>query len=469
MSETTITRRLAAILISDMFGYSRLMEVAEADTLARQKAHRKDLIDPEIARHRGRIVKTTGDGMLVEFPTAADSVVCAMAIQEAMREREREVDPERRILYRIGINVGDIVFDGDDIFGDGVNVAARLETLAVPGGVCVSDSVRQLVPKGLADGFVDMGSQRVKNIGRAIGVWQWSPEAGLEPQAKEPEIARTQRVNFQASFDGALLAWAGIGEGQPVLKAPNWFTHIEYEWRVPAWKAMFEEMARRCRLVRYDQRGTGLSDWDVDDVSQDAMLGDMKAIADAAGLQQFGLFSLSQGCAYSVRFAAENPERVKFLILYGGYARGMLKRGSPDQAAMANAFKTMIQQGWGSPLPTYRQVFTSMFMAGAPPDQTASFDELMRISASPETAMRIFDMNNENDVSALTSRVRAPTLVLHCRGDARVPFDEGRRLAAMIPDAQFVALEGDSHFLLPGTSAFDGFFEHIDRFLADLP
>ena len=198
------------------------------------------------------------------------------------------------------------------------------------------------------------------------------------------------------------------------------------------------------------------------------MIADMKAVADAAGLEKFGLFALSQGGAFSVRFAAEFPERVSFLIVCGGYARGGLHRGSPDQAAMVSAFETMIRQGWGSPLPTYRNVFTSMFMTGAAPEQTESFDELMRISASPDNAVRIFQMNNNVNVSEFAPQVKAPTLVLHCRDDARIPFDEGKRMAALIPNAQFVALEGQSHILLPDTPAFEGLFDHIDKFIEDL-
>jgi len=459
--------RLAAILVSDMFGYSRLMEIDEADTIARQKTHRKELIDPEIIRNQGRIVKSTGDGLLVEFSTIIDAVKCAIGIQTAMSGRESDIDPDRRVLYRIGINVGDILYDEGDVFGDCVNVAARIEGLAEPGGVCISDAAHQLIAGNSVAHFNDMGSQRVKNISRAIRVWQWTPESkNVEPDI--PTIANSQRVGFCSSSDGVQLAWSSLGKGTPLLKAPNWFNHIEYEWRVPAWKVMLEQLIERFEFVRFDQRGNGLSDWDVGDISFDAMIADMTAVANASALQKFGLFSLSQGCAYSVRFAADFPERVKFLILCGGYARGALHRGSPDQAAMTLAMETMIQQGWGSPLPTYRQLFTSMFMTGAPTEQTAGFDELMRISASPENAVRIFNMNNHIDVSDIAPHVKVPTLVLHCRDDSRIPFDEGRRLAALIPNAQFVALEGASHIMLPGTIAFDGLFEHIDKFVSQI-
>jgi class 3 adenylate cyclase len=159
-------RRLAAVFAADMVGYSRLMEVDEDGVLSRQKSHRNELIDPEISRYRGRLVKTTGDGMLVEFASAQDAVRCAIGIQTGMIDREAHQDEDSRIFYRVGINLGDVVFDENDIFGDGVNVAARLEGLAQPGGVCISDIVHQTVLDRLQEPFRDMGSQRVKNITR---------------------------------------------------------------------------------------------------------------------------------------------------------------------------------------------------------------------------------------------------------------------------------------------------------------
>jgi class 3 adenylate cyclase len=218
-------RRLAAVLAADMVGYSRLMEVDEDGVISRQKALRKQLIDPQIALYRGRIVKTTGDGMLVEFASAQDAVRSAIAIQTEMARQETDVEEERRIRYRVGINLGDVVFEDDDIYGDGVNVAARLEGLAEPGSVCISDIVHQTVMDRLDVPFRDMGGQRVKNISRPIKVWQWSP--GARPKQVTPETALHQRVRYCTSADGVHLAHATIGEGPPVLKAPNWINHIE--------------------------------------------------------------------------------------------------------------------------------------------------------------------------------------------------------------------------------------------------
>jgi class 3 adenylate cyclase/pimeloyl-ACP methyl ester carboxylesterase len=458
-------RRLAAILAADMAGYSRLMEQDEEGVITRQKTHRRELIDPEIARRGGRIVKTTGDGMLVEFASAQDAVQCAVDIQTAMAERERGRAADGRIVYRIGVNLGDVVFDEGDVFGDGVNVAARLQGLSEPGGVCMSDIVHQVVGDRNREPFRDMGSQRVKNISRPIRVWQWTPAA--TPEEKDlSEVALHQRVRFAAAPDGVQLAWASIGEGLPVLKAPNWLNHLEYEWRSPVWGPVFAELARLCRLVRFDQRGNGLSDWEVEEISTDAMIADMAAVAEAAELERFALLGISQGCPYSIRYAVENPERVTCLVLLGGYLRGRLMRPDPDQKRLFEALTMTIRDGWGSPNPVFRHFFTSNFIPDAPPDVAARFDELQRIATSPENALRIWHMNAQMDGTELAKQVRVPTLVLHCTGDRVVPLEEGRLIARLIPGAHFIELPGNNHVLLQGTPAFDRFFEEATAFLA---
>jgi pimeloyl-ACP methyl ester carboxylesterase len=446
-----------------MVGFSRLMEADEDGVLARQKAHRRELIDPEIARCRGRIVKTTGDGVLVEFASALDAVRCALDIQTGMRSREDDHDENLRIRYRVGINLGDVVFDEDDIFGDGVNVAARLEALAEPGGVCISDIVHQTVSDRLNEPFRDMGGQRVKNISRAIKVWQWSP--GVPSGREAPEAARHQRVRYCTSADGVHLAYATIGEGPAVLKAPNWFNHIEYEWQSPVWGAFLAEFAKQCSLTRFDQRGNGLSDWDVEEISQDRMIDDMLAVADAAGLERFALFGISQGAAVSMRFAASHPERVKCLVLLGGYVRGRLRRGDPEAERFHEIGRTMIRDGWGSPNAIYRHFFTSTYIPDATPEEAECLDELQRISTNSENALRILQMNAEIDASDYATAVKAPTLVLHCRGDCAVPVEEGRLAARLIPNASFIELLGNNHCMVGGHPGFQEFFDEIRPFL----
>ncbi len=458
-------QRLSAILASDMVGYSRLMEADELGVLSRQKTYRKDLIDPEIARNRGKIVKTTGDGLLATFPSVQNAVRCALEIQKEMGRKELDLVEDRRIRFRVGINLGDVIFDDDDIFGDGVNVAARLEGLAEPGGICVSDIVHQSVLDKIDEPFRDMGGQRVKNITRPIRVWQWTPSVVQERKA--PEISYQQRVKFCKSADGINLAWASTGTGTPVLKAPNWLNHIEYEWTSPVWGDFLSEFSKLCRLVRFDQRGNGLSDWDVDDISEDRMIDDMVAVADASGLDRFGLFGISQGSAFCVRFAARYPEKVKFLILLGGYVRGRMMRGNPEAEQFYEASRAMVSAGWGSPNPIYRQFFTSSYMPDATPAESASFDEMQRISASPETALRIMAMNSKVDARADARKLNVPTLVLHVQGDMAAPISEGRETAREIATAEFVELPGANHCMIRGHAGFDEFFHEIGPFLAE--
>src|SRR6478609_7305457 len=198
MVDDRVERRLAAILAGDVAGYSRLMGADEEGTLHALKAHRKELVDPKITEHRGRIVKTTGDGLLVEFVSVVDAVRCAVDIQRGMADRNADVSADRRIEFRIGINVGDIISDDNDIYGDGVNVAARLEALAEPGGIMVSRNVYDQVRDKLSFGFEDMGEQIVKNIARPIGIHRVSlVESMTEPLVNSPTTSKTVLASSQ--------------------------------------------------------------------------------------------------------------------------------------------------------------------------------------------------------------------------------------------------------------------------------
>lgn len=457
-------RRLAAVLAADMVSYSRLMERDAESVLTRQKEYRRSLIDPSINSGGGSIIKTTGDGLLVTFDSVQGAVRAAIDIQTEMAEREADSADDERVQYRIGINVGDIIFDDNDVFGDGVNVAARLEGLAVPGAVCISDAAHQILPTAMLERFSDLGTQKVKNISRPIKVWQWSPDA-REEVVEPSDAALTQRIGFCIAPDGVQLAYAALGNGPPVFKAPNWLNHLEYDWRSPVWGPMLSELARNNQLIRFDQRGNGLSDWEVETISEDAMIEDMKTVVDAAGLDEFALFAISQGCSFSIRYAVENPGKVQCLVLLNGYVRGALWRGSSEQTSLHHATTTMIREGWGSPNPAYRNVFTESTIADAPGEHKKSFDELQRIVSTGDTAARINDMNAEVDVSEFARQIDLPTLVLHCEGDRRVPLEEGRRMAALIPGARFVAMPGNNHALLGGTPAFEIFAKEYRQFL----
>ena len=447
-----------------MAGYSRLMEAGEEDIIIRQRNHLKELIAPAINGAQGRIVKTTGDGLLAEFSGARDAVRCAVDIQLAMAEREAQIPEERRIRYRIGINIGDVVVADDDIFGDDVNVAARLEQMAEPGGVCISDMMHQLVHRHLSEEFADLGSQSVKNISRPIRVWQWTPQM-REPYRGAQDSAQNQQIGFCASQDNVQIAWATVGQGTAVLKAPNWLNHLEYDWSSPIWGPVLQEVSRHNQLVRFDQRGNGLSDWDVPEISETAMQDDMDAVVAASGLTRFAMLAISQGCAFAVRYGMRHPEKLSCIVMLSGYARGTLKRGSEQQNAVHTATNDIIRIGWGDPNPVYRHMFTENFIPDASLAQKAGFDELQRVASSPQNAARINDMNANVDVSQLASQLRIPVLVMHCEGDKRVPLEEGRRLATLIPGARFMTLPGNNHALVPGTPAYDVFVDEFHRFV----
>lgn len=449
-----------------MASYSHLIEKDEVGTLTRQRDHRRDVIDPALAIAKGRIVKTTGDGLLVEFASPRAAVRAAIDIQIGIAEREAAQADETRIRYRIGIHVGEVVDHDDDILGDDVNVAARLEQMAEPGGVCLSDLMYQLVQAHIPERFSDLGSQSVKNISRPIRVWQWTAQT-RERFADKTDLSRSQQVAFCIAPDGVQLAYASVGEGPPVFKMPNWLNHLEHDWLSPIWGPLLQDMARDHQFVRFDQRGNGLSDWDVEEISDEAMARDVEAIVETSGLDRFSVFAASQGCAIAVRYVVAHPERVRCIVMYGGYARGSLKRGRPDQEALHAATTQVIRAGWGSVSPAFRHMFTEMLMPSASPAQKESFDELQRVASPAENAARINEMNAHCDVSDLARQIQVPVLVLHAEGDKRVPVEESRRLAALIPGARFMTLPGDNHMLLPGTHAYDLFCRHFRDFVAE--
>lgn len=278
-----------------------------------------------------------------------------------------------------------------------------------------------------------------------------------------------QEIRFCRTSDGVRLAFARVGSGPPLVKAANWLNHLEFDWESPVWRRLFRELAGRRTLIRYDERGSGLSDWDPPEQSLDAWVLDLETVVDACGLERFPLLGISQGCAVCIEYAARHPERVSGLILHGGYSAGWRADPTypPEEAARRDASIEIIRHGWGEDTPAYRQMFTLTFIPGGRPEEIAWFNELERKSVSPENAARFMEAFAEIDVRDRLPEVRAPTLVLHSRGDQRIPHERGRELAAAIPGARFVLLESENHLILEHEPAFARWMDEAHRFLEE--
>jgi pimeloyl-ACP methyl ester carboxylesterase/DNA-binding CsgD family transcriptional regulator len=278
-----------------------------------------------------------------------------------------------------------------------------------------------------------------------------------------------QRVRYLRTEDGVQLAWAEIGAGPILVKASNWLSHLEYEMESPVWGHWIRFLGEHFRFLRWDDRGCGLTDRDVDELSFERWFEDMEAVVAASGVEEpFALLGISSGAAICVAYAARHPERVSRLILYGGYARGWGQRDESKTVREYSAILELMRIGWGKENPVFRQVFTSRFIPGGSEAQIGWFNELCRRTSTGEMAARLLEARSTVEVSHLLGAVTAPTLVIHSRDDEVCPVSEGRRLAAGIPGAQFVELDSRNHILLEDEPAWARFREVVLDF-AGLP
>jgi len=274
----------------------------------------------------------------------------------------------------------------------------------------------------------------------------------------------SQAVRFCTTRDGVRVAYAVTGAGPALVRAPHWLTHIEYDWRMPVRRHWIEAFSNGYRFVRFDPRGTGLSEREAPDVGVEGWVSDLEAVVDAAGLERFALLGPSQGGAVAIEYALRHPERVSHLVLIGAFARGKLKRDA-SQTEDALAQLKLVELGWGSDDPAYRQVFAAQMMPTGSPEAIASLTEMMRLSATPAMAVRIIRALYDIDVASSARAVRCPTLLLHSRGDRRVPHEEGLLLANLIPGARFVTLESINHLLPADDPAWPEFVARIRAFV----
>jgi pimeloyl-ACP methyl ester carboxylesterase len=332
---------------------------------------------------------------------------------------------------------------------------------------------------GLVDDAMELRKtldQRFAAAKRPAPDWSAVEPAGrvcaADPPVSDEEADRTlrvfQRVRFLKARDGACLAWATVGDedAPPLVKAANWLSHLELDWDAPIWSPLFRDLARHRRLVRYDERGCGLSDWDVPEISFDTFVTDLEAVVDAAGLDRFPLLGISQGAAVSIEYAARHPERVSHLILFGGYSAGWRHLATQQEAREREAVMILTGAGWGRDDPSYRHLFSRTFMPTATADELAWFDDFQRRTTSPANAVRFLEAFSRIDVRHRLPELRVPTLVLHARDDQRIPLSTGRELAASIHGAEFVGLESSNHLLLGREPASTEFLTAVRSFLS---
>lgn len=271
-----------------------------------------------------------------------------------------------------------------------------------------------------------------------------------------------QQIQFCRSSDGSKIAYARHGEGPPLVVAACWLSHLQFDWESPVWRHWVEHLGKISTMVRYDERGFGLSDWDVDDFSFDARIADLEAVVDDAGLERFALLGMAQGGQVAIAYAARHPERVTRLILHSCYAAMI-----PDPAAaeMEEAFVHLIKVGWARPESEFRRVFTSLMIPGATQEQMTWLDALQRVATSTSNAVRSREQRKGIDVTGLLSQLKMPTLVLHARQERMNKFEDGRNLAARIPNARLAALDSANHILLEDEPAWPVFLEEVTAFI----
>ncbi len=280
-----------------------------------------------------------------------------------------------------------------------------------------------------------------------------------------PSAPFQQEIRSFTAQDGARIAYSVAGEGPVILKAANWLNHLEFELTSPIWQHWLPILTRHNTLIRYDERGNGLSSWNIEDYSFEAWVRDFEQLAGEVNSEKFTLLGISQGAAVAVSFAAKYPERVEKMILHGSFARGWAKRPIAGEIERRNAFLTLARLGWGKDNPAFRQMFTTMYMPDCLPEQQAWWNELQRVCTSPENAVQLMHAAGRIDVIDLLPKVKCPTLIMHSEGDEAVPIAEGRLVAARIPKAKFVVLPSRNHLVIHSEPAWPMFVRELSSFM----
>jgi pimeloyl-ACP methyl ester carboxylesterase/DNA-binding CsgD family transcriptional regulator len=276
-----------------------------------------------------------------------------------------------------------------------------------------------------------------------------------------------QEIRFCRAPDGVRIAYArhGVATGTPLVIATCWLSHLQYDWQSPVWRHFLTAMGSIAPVVRYDERGYGLSDWEVADFGLEARIGDLKAVIDAAGLDRFALMGMAQGGPVAIAYAVRYPERVSKLVFYGSFAAA-LRNPTADEVELGATLEQIVRVGWGREDPLFRRVFTTLMIPGATEEQMRWVDDLQRMAVSASVAADSLHERMHADVTQLLPRLAVPTLVLHARGDKMSAFEKGRLLATSIAGARLVTLDSANHILLEDEPAWPVFQREVADFLA---
>ncbi len=334
---------------------------------------------------------------------------------------------------------------------------------AVWPGLAVTDDALVQCVRDVRHALCDEAHRIIQTVPRRGYLFSLEPS----PVAQHSPTQSDQAIQFCRTKDGVKLAMASIGQGLPVVRPPTWFNHLEYDWHVRFRSALYRFLADRFQLIRYDGRGSGLSDRHVPEISFATLEHDLEAVVDALHLQRYALLGISQGAPIAIAHAVRYPERVSKLVLNGAFALGSNRRSSAKDHETAQAYLTLMRHGWGDEHSAFLRTFSMLYFPSASAEELRASAELQRVAMSGDTAVKLRMASADIDIVELLPRVSVPTLVLHSRHDNAVPFEEGRRLASAIPNARFVALESENHVPMPDEPAWPTFIAEIEAFLRD--
>jgi pimeloyl-ACP methyl ester carboxylesterase len=392
----------------------------------------KEVMTNLVQQYCGRVVDAPGDNVLAEFASVVDAVRCAVEIQKELKARNADLSENRRMEFRIGVNLGDVIEDGEQILGDGVNIAARLESLANAGGICISGTAYDQVEGKLGLTYEHLGKQTVKNIAKPVRVYRVLMESGTFASRDIID----QHIQFCTTVDGVRIAYSMVGQGPFLVFPPAWVSHLQLQWEHPSTREYLEKGTRNHTFLFYDKHGCGLSERNRTEFTLESEVRPLEAVIDHLKLRRFALFGFSCSGPVAIAYAIKYPRRVSHLILCDSYARGAI-----STEELRKSFASLIRSAWGIGSKT----LADLFLPGADVSALKWLVRYQREAATAEMAAKLVDLTYNLNVTDLLHRLRVPTLVIHRKSCKVIPFHLGREMASMIPNSRFVPLEGSIH------------------------